>query len=150
MRFTVSSVSKGLIITAALSSGCLVGCSSSPAKGPIAAPAAAPSAVAPGKPAVKETPATVTVHGSSKKAQKTPAAGKSGDGAGNSPHAECSMTGDERKLAIKSTPVGGCEVLYTKDGKTNSIASAQHETKKCQDTFDKVKGNLEKAGFKCL
>lgn len=108
---------------------------------------AAPAA----KPAVKESQTTVTVHNESKKSDKKKAEKSKPAATGEAPTGGylCASGGDERKLALKSTPSGGCEVLYTKAGNTTSIAHADHETSYCEKALEKTKANLEKAGYNC-
>lgn len=61
----------------------------------------------------------------------------------------CSYGEVQRVLENKFSDNGGCEVLYTKDGSTSSIATAQNELDYCQSVVDKVAGNLTNAGFNC-
>ncbi len=42
-----------------------------------------------------------------------------------------------------------CNVLYTKNGQTQSVASAQLETEYCDGVAAKMRITLEGAGFKC-
>lgn len=107
-----------------------------------------------GKPAVKEPKTTVTVHTGKTKNATGKATAKSGsdDGAKSASGAVtyiCSLKGEERKIAMKSTPSGGCEVLYSKAGRTNSIAHADYDVTYCEKTLEKTRANLEKAGYAC-
>lgn len=135
---------------------CCVGCShaaksdsADQTKAAAAQPAAGAGSAA--KPTVKETQATVTVHTEAKKGRKEKAAKSAPAATGEVPTGGfiCALGGDERKLAVKSTPSGGCEVLYTKAGNTTSIAHADHETGYCEKALEKTKANLEKAGYNC-
>lgn len=61
----------------------------------------------------------------------------------------CAYGENERVLENKFSDNGGCEVLYTKDGSTSSIATAQNELDYCQSVVDRVAGKLADAGFNC-
>lgn len=61
----------------------------------------------------------------------------------------CKGAGDTRLLKIESKENGGCEVIYTKNGNTQSVASAEHEPEYCDAAVIKIRTTLEGAGFKC-
>ena len=61
----------------------------------------------------------------------------------------CKSGGDERTVATHKTETGGCEVKYTKNGETNSVANAVSDETYCNGVVGKIKGNLEAAGFTC-
>lgn len=60
----------------------------------------------------------------------------------------CANGKDKRSLEIR--PAGsGCEVVYTKFEQENVIASGSTGKGYCEQTVEKVKSNLENAGFSC-
>lgn len=61
----------------------------------------------------------------------------------------CSAGDNVRTLENSFSDGGGCEVLYTKNGETNAVASASNELDYCQEVVDRIAGKLEGAGFKC-
>ena len=61
----------------------------------------------------------------------------------------CKSGGDERTIATAKSESGGCEVQYTKNGQTNSVANSQTGDEYCHGVVGKIKGNLEAAGFTC-
>lgn len=61
----------------------------------------------------------------------------------------CRAGEDQRTIAKKSMTGGGCEVLYTKHGETNTIADAKNDVGYCDNVVDKIKNNLTSAGFNC-
>jgi hypothetical protein len=55
---------------------------------------------------------------------------------------------DERVIAAE--PKGtGCQVLYTKSKVSIPTATSTRGTKHCEEVAERMKGNLERAGFKC-
>ncbi len=60
----------------------------------------------------------------------------------------CNSGSDKRMIEVKSED-GGCEVLYTKNGETSSIASAKYDLGYCSKIQDRIVTNLTNAGFKC-
>lgn len=62
---------------------------------------------------------------------------------------KCKMGTDVRTIQIGPSESGVCEVLYTKDGQTNSVASATADKSYCQSVLDKMVANLSNAGFTC-
>ncbi|HAG91356.1 MAG TPA: hypothetical protein DCL41_05765 [Bdellovibrionales bacterium] len=61
---------------------------------------------------------------------------------------QCKLGGDVRTIGVKAVD-NGCEVIYTKFGESNSIASGSKGSEHCVNVVSKVKDNLENAGFKC-
>jgi hypothetical protein len=62
--------------------------------------------------------------------------------------AKCTNSGDVRTIEIKADGKG-CQVLYTKFGTENSVASSSFGTEHCEKVLTKIEDNLTKAGFKC-
>ena len=60
----------------------------------------------------------------------------------------CTHKEDERKLEIVSEKTG-CVVKYTKHQQASNIASDSHGDDHCHAVMNKVRGNLEGAGFHC-
>jgi hypothetical protein len=60
----------------------------------------------------------------------------------------CSHGSEERTLEIKAKD-SGCELVYTKGGNANSIATAANGKQHCQDVSTKIQGKLTGAGFTC-
>lgn len=108
-----------------------VGCASSEKKEAAkpAAPAAAPATAA--KPAAETTQKTV-------KAAAQNAAGAT----------VCMYEDVRREIAIVET-ADRCAVEYTKDGEKKEIGSGLPKSPVCQSVADKVRTNLETAGYKC-
>jgi hypothetical protein len=79
-----------------------------------------------------------------KKAKKASAANT----ASGADSVKCSHGGDERTLQIAEKD-GGCEVVYTKLGETNPVASASHGKQHCQDVSERIQKKLTDAGFTC-
>ncbi len=61
----------------------------------------------------------------------------------------CVSDQDTRIMEVKKTKMGGCELFYTKFGKTQSVATANIGTKYCKEVKERIQVNLEKAGFSC-
>ena len=61
----------------------------------------------------------------------------------------CVSNKDTRIMEIKKTKLGGCELFYTKFGKTQSVATANIGTEYCEEVKKRIQSNLEKAGFSC-
>jgi hypothetical protein len=62
---------------------------------------------------------------------------------------ECSHGKDVRKLAIGPAANGGCEVLYTKQGATSTVATANRGSSHCETVLNKIKNNLVSSGYSC-
>jgi len=60
----------------------------------------------------------------------------------------CKSGSDERTVEISKNDAG-CTVHYTKGGEAKEIGSAQNDHGTCQQIADKVRGNLQNAGFAC-
>lgn len=62
----------------------------------------------------------------------------------------CNLKNDMRKVVIEKGQGKGCEVFYTKFGKKRSIASSLKKSDfYCKSILNKVRANLEEAGFNC-
>lgn len=61
----------------------------------------------------------------------------------------CKNGGDERILEMTSGDGKVCRLVYTKGGESKEVASGTSEATKCNEIHDRIKGNLEGAGFKC-
>lgn len=84
----------------------------------------------------------------SKTAKKEMVAGKKEAKKPSAGAVKCSLKTDARVLEIVAVKKG-CELLYTKFGETNSIATAVNSVDYCQATQDRIQGKLEEAGFSC-
>ncbi len=73
-----------------------------------------------------------------------PAGGGTGEG-----KTTCKNGGDERTLEMTSGDGKVCRLVYTKAGESKEVASGTSENSKCVEIHDRIKGNLEGAGFKC-
>ena len=60
----------------------------------------------------------------------------------------CMMKNDKRVIDVR-TQNKGCELAYTKFGNEEVVATSMNGTDHCQKIADRIKGNLENAGFKC-
>jgi len=61
----------------------------------------------------------------------------------------CRFVQDERVIKIRPLVPKGCEVLYTKYGKTEIKGTAVNELEVCDRVLNKIAGNLNRAGFIC-
>lgn len=131
----------------------LAGCSSGSKK--TDAKASAPAAAAASKPAdkVADKKADKKAAKAAKSAEKM--AAKPADkkveaaaGASKGSTVTCTSGSVTRELTVVSKD-GGCAVNYTKDGNTNEIATGSASSAHCKEVQEKVKGNLEKAGYAC-
>jgi hypothetical protein len=60
----------------------------------------------------------------------------------------CESDQDQRSLEVhKKAP--GCELVYTKFGKSSTVASSKHGTKHCEDSLEKIIKKLEAQKFSC-
>lgn len=60
----------------------------------------------------------------------------------------CSIKSETRTIEI--VPDGkGCKTIYTKSGTPNTVGTGRNGTISCEKIAEKVKGNLEAAGYKC-
>lgn len=60
----------------------------------------------------------------------------------------CKNGSDTRTLEVVAKD-SGCEVSYTKFGETTTPASSVNGTAHCDSVKDRIKTNLENAGFQC-
>ncbi len=60
----------------------------------------------------------------------------------------CTMKSDTRTIQLRKNG-GGCELVYSKFGNDEVIATSMAGTEHCQKVADRIKGNLENSGFKC-
>jgi hypothetical protein len=67
----------------------------------------------------------------------------------SSAEVKCTLNGDNRVLAITKNETGGCELNYTKNGETKSLANSAANASYCEEVQNRVKGNLVTAGFSC-
>lgn len=61
---------------------------------------------------------------------------------------KCTSGSDVRTIGVKDVGTG-CEVIYTKMGESNSVASASSGSTHCVNVVTKIKDNLSNAGFTC-
>lgn len=61
----------------------------------------------------------------------------------------CKNGGDERTLEMTSGDGKVCRLVYTKGGEAKEVASGTADATRCNEVRDRIKGNLEGAGFKC-
>ncbi len=60
----------------------------------------------------------------------------------------CKSASETRVLT--TTPVDkGCEVVYERNGEKTVAASAKNDPTHCGKVAERIRGNLEKSGFKC-
>ena len=76
-------------------------------------------------------------------------AGKKMDAAAEGSKSSCTLDKDTRVIEVKKTESGGCELFYTKFGEAKSVASSGFGTQYCEEVKDRIKSNLNKAGFTC-
>ena len=62
--------------------------------------------------------------------------------------ATCTHGEDSRTLEIKAKDAG-CELVYTKAGGANSVATSASGKKHCADVSAKIQGKLIASGFAC-
>ncbi len=55
----------------------------------------------------------------------------------------------EKRVLTLQTAEKGCEVVYERNGEKMVAASAKNDPTHCAKVIDRIRGNLEKAGFKC-
>jgi len=61
----------------------------------------------------------------------------------------CSSKGDTRKITIMNVTEGGCGVVYNKAGADKTVAMAKNGGDYCDTVSNKIKSNLEGAGYDC-
>lgn len=62
---------------------------------------------------------------------------------------EVCRTSLETREIILETQGSGCELLYVKSGKTQSLAKQLKGSDRCKGVFDQIKKTLSKSGFIC-
>lgn len=60
----------------------------------------------------------------------------------------CKMGEETRTLTVTKDDAG-CKTIYNKGGADTEVASGKASGEFCQSTMDKIKGNLENAGYVC-
>ncbi len=70
-------------------------------------------------------------------------------GATTSGATTCSLANEKREIENRPASAGGCEVVYNKDGNSQTVATAQNDTSYCDQVVEKMKGKLETAGWSC-
>lgn len=60
------------------------------------------------------------------------------------------LVGKDRRLVTLDKKEKRCEVSYTKYGDLQQVAWAEATPSICDDTFSKIRTNIEGAGYKCL
>jgi hypothetical protein len=77
-------------------------------------------------------------------------AGKSTTVAAASTESKATCSKDKETRTLEVVTAGqGCELQYTKGGDTQKPATSVKGVTYCHTVFEKIKGNLEKAGYKC-
>lgn len=61
----------------------------------------------------------------------------------------CTKDKDVRDLEVVKKGAKGCALNYTKAGKTTEAATSSIGAKHCESSEAKIRGKLEKSGFKC-
>jgi hypothetical protein len=61
----------------------------------------------------------------------------------------CTNKSDTRKITILNVTEGGCGVVYNKAGEDKTVAMAKASADYCDTVSNKIKTNLEGAGFDC-
>lgn len=61
----------------------------------------------------------------------------------------CVNEKDSRTIAVASEATKSCSVTYTKFGTAENIASSTQGTDHCKNVSDRIRKNLEAAGFTC-
>jgi len=100
----------------------------------------------PAKPEATEKKVTTEVKKGADKAKATFSSKKTVAGIDT---VTCKIDGDTRVIEVAKFEKAGCEVFYTKMGNKESKASAAWDVAYCQSVADRMRGNLEKAGFTC-
>ena len=60
----------------------------------------------------------------------------------------CMKGGETRALEVAKKDAG-CELNYSKSGKSSVVASSSHGVKHCVNSRDKIRDKLTKAGYAC-
>lgn len=61
----------------------------------------------------------------------------------------CTSKSDSRKISVLNVTEGGCGVVYNKMGEDKTVAMAKVDMNYCDNVSNKIKSNLEGAGFNC-
>ena len=61
----------------------------------------------------------------------------------------CTAGSDVRVLEIKPVDTKGCELQYTKNGNTKTVANANFDLSYCESVQTRISKKLEAAGFDC-
>lgn len=61
----------------------------------------------------------------------------------------CTNKGETRKITILNVTEGGCGVVYNKAGADTTVARAKNSLDHCDTVANKIKSNLEGAGYNC-
>lgn len=61
----------------------------------------------------------------------------------------CTNKGETRKITILNVTEGGCGVVYNKGGVDATVARARNTLDHCDNVANKIKSNLEAAGYNC-
>lgn len=61
----------------------------------------------------------------------------------------CTNKSDTRKITTLNVTDGGCGVVYNKAGEDKTVALAKVDMNYCDTVTNKIKTNLEGAGFNC-
>ena len=88
---------------------------------------------------VKESTASSASEAAAEANEKTPAKDDT---------VTCHNAKEKRVLTLQSAEIG-CEVLYERSGEKMVAASAKNDPTHCSKVVERIRGNLEKAGFKC-
>lgn len=60
----------------------------------------------------------------------------------------CTQAADSRILEVKDKGTG-CELIYTKNGEPNAVATSGNGKKHCEEVSAKIQSKLGDAGFTC-
>jgi hypothetical protein len=61
----------------------------------------------------------------------------------------CTNKGDTRTIKVLNVEGGGCGVVYNKSGADKTVAMAKNSLDHCDNVSNKIKTNLEGAGYDC-
>jgi hypothetical protein len=61
----------------------------------------------------------------------------------------CTKNSDTRKVAVVTSTSEGCGVVYNKAGQDKTVAVAKSDLSHCDTVAEKIKTNLQTAGFDC-
>ncbi len=137
----------GLLVAIAATVGLFTACETAPKNDAKGAAATAPAAKAGAKAGAKAEPAKAGKKFEDEDISKTKPTAKTEGVAAEK--ITCISGGDTRTLEMSSGDGKVCRLNYTKAGETKEVASAAADPTKCNEVRDRIKGNLEGAGFKC-